>query len=141
MRLPAKVEYACIAMVELARSYGTGEPLRIRKIGEDNGIPSKFLVQLLIQLKNAGLVASTRGAAGGYRLAKNPAAITVGDIQAAVDGHDELVPNASGDSPAVRVVLEAWRDLTDRYRALLDETTVADLAERAGQHSESIYYI
>ena len=133
-------------MVELARAYGTGEPVRIRRIGEENGVPSKFLVQLLIQLKNAGIVLSIRGACGGYRLSRDPREITLGDVcsvidGAAIDGENEWNPNATADSPAVRVIGETWTDLSERYQQMLDEITIAALAERAGQHSESMYYI
>ena len=141
MKLSAKVEYACVAVIELARAYSTGEPVRIRRIGEDNGVPSKFLVQLLIQLKNAGLVLSSRGACGGYRLGRDPREITLGDVCAAIDGQNEFDPNASINSPTVRVVGETWADLSERYQAMLDEITIADLAERTSQHSEAMYYI
>ena len=68
MKLSAKTEYACLAMLEMAQQYGSGEPLQIRRIADEQGIPARFLVQILLQLKGAALVASTRGAAGGYRL-------------------------------------------------------------------------
>ena len=68
MQISAKTEYACIAVLDLAMSYDGGEPLQIRKIAAAHDIPSGFLVQILLQLKTAGLVTSTRGASGGYRL-------------------------------------------------------------------------
>ncbi len=61
MRISAKTEYACVAVLELAAQYGTGQPVRIRKIAERHDVPPRFLVQILLQLKGAGLVASTRG--------------------------------------------------------------------------------
>ena len=67
MRISAKTEYACIAVMELGNCYGDGDPVRVRDIAERHGIPSRFLVQILLQLKAAGFVASTRGASGGYR--------------------------------------------------------------------------
>ena len=72
MKFSAKTEYACLAVLELARAFDSDEPVRIRSIAEEHGIPSRFLVQILLQLKGAGLVNSTRGAAGGYQLAKPP---------------------------------------------------------------------
>jgi len=65
MNISATTEYACVAVLELAANYGSGEPVRNRKIAERHDVPSRFLVQILLQLKAAGLVASTRGAAGG----------------------------------------------------------------------------
>ena len=64
MHVSAKTEYACLAVLELALSYDSGEPMQVRRLATAHGIPSHFLVQILLQLKNAGLVSSTRGAAG-----------------------------------------------------------------------------
>ena len=63
MNISAKTEYACIAVLELALNYGSGDPVTIRAIAETHGIPSRFLVQILLQLKGTGIVGSTRGAA------------------------------------------------------------------------------
>ncbi|HEY3394892.1 MAG TPA: Rrf2 family transcriptional regulator, partial [Lacipirellulaceae bacterium] len=76
MKLSARTEYACLAMLQLAQEYDSGEPVQIRRIADEHAIPGRFLVQILLQLKGAGLVASTRGAAGGYRLARPPHEIT-----------------------------------------------------------------
>ena len=77
MRLSAKTEYAAIALLELARNWAGDEPVRIRSICAAHGVPSRFLVQILLQLKGAGIVTSTRGAAGGYHLAREPESITL----------------------------------------------------------------
>jgi Rrf2 family protein len=86
VRISAKTEYACIAMLELAAAHGAGEPVRIRTIADAHGIPSRFLVQILLQLKGAGYVTSTRGAAGGYQLAMSPERITLGEVMNVIDG-------------------------------------------------------
>ena len=86
MKISAKTEYACIAMLELASQYGSGEPVRIRKIAERHGVPSRFLVQILLQLKGAGLVASVRGSAGGYQLLKPPDEVSLGHVMEVIEG-------------------------------------------------------
>src|ERR1700754_1671739 len=86
MKLSAKTEYACLAVLELAARYETAEPIRIRTIADEHGIPSRFLVQILLQLKGAGFVVSTRGASGGYQLAKPPSDITLGEVMAVIEG-------------------------------------------------------
>ena len=78
MNISAKTQYACLAMMELAAHYGSGTPVQIGVIAERHGIPSRFLVQILLQFKGAGLVSSTRGASGGYQLIKHPAADCAG---------------------------------------------------------------
>ena len=86
MRLSAKTEYAAIAALELARCRAAADPVRLRSISQGQRVPEQFLVQILLQLKAAGIVTSTRGAAGGYRLARPPEEITLADIRGAVEG-------------------------------------------------------
>ncbi|MBV8487026.1 MAG: Rrf2 family transcriptional regulator, partial [Planctomycetaceae bacterium] len=87
MRISAKAEYACLAMIALAEKHHEGRPLPIREIAETRGIPATFLTQILLKLKGAGLVLSTRGSAGGYRLARAPEEIALIDILRVVDGY------------------------------------------------------
>ena len=142
MKLSAKTEYAAIAMLELAASYDQREPVRIRKIAEAHGIPSPFLVQILLQLKGAGYVSSTRGAAGGYQLARPPDEISLGEIMNVIDGQDELPPSsASRESVAARVLRRAWEEVDRVEREMLGELTFADLVARSKREAENMYYI
>ncbi|MHB1036408.1 MAG: RrF2 family transcriptional regulator [Pirellulales bacterium] len=143
MRLSAKTEYACIAMLDLSARYGTNEPVRIRKIAERHGVPSRFLVQILLQLKGAGLVASTRGAAGGYQLVKPPDEITLGEVIDVVEGgrDNAIVSNASPDSMAAKVILQAWQEAAEVQRQALGAITLADLLDRAKGRADGMYYI
>jgi Rrf2 family protein len=144
MRISAKTEYACIAMLELALQYPSGEPVRIRRIAERHDVPPRFLVQILLQLKGAGLVASVRGAAGGYQLLKPPQEISLGHVMELIDGASEdnsQTTSASPDSPAVRVLQQAWKDVAAVERKMLDEITLADLLERAKEQNEQMYHI
>lgn len=142
MNLSAKTEYACIAVLELATHYGSGEPVRIREIADAHGIPSRFLVQILLQLKGAGLVSSTRGASGGYRLVKPPEEITLGDVMAVVEGGvDEPTSNTAAETAATRVLLDAWRSVAQRQRQMLAQITFADLAQQVRGETENMYYI
>ena len=142
MNISAKTEYACIAVLELALHSDKGPPVQVRTIAEKHGIPSRFLVQILLQLKGAGLVASTRGIAGGYRLAKDPAQITLNDIWSTVEGRSlESAANATVASPAARTLLAAWRRIADVERELLETTTFADLAKELQEPAESMYHI
>ena len=142
MRVSAKTEYACIAMLELAASYGSGDPVRIRKIAEEHGIPSRFLVQILLQLKGAGYVNSTRGAAGGYELIKPPEQITLSEIMTVIDGTDEASSTlATAESPASKVLHECWREVTKVEREALQKINFAQLIDRTRRRSENMYYI
>ena len=129
-------------MLELASRFGTDQPVRIRDIADRHGIPSRFLVQILLQLKGAGYVASTRGAAGGYRLVKKPAKVTLGQVMNVIDGRDEdVVGNTGTDSAVVEVLLETWNDVARLQREQLDSITLADLLEQVNERSEDMYYI
>ena len=142
MNVSAKTEYACLAALALASRYDAGEPIRIREIAESQGIPSHFLVQILLQLKSAGLVVSTRGAAGGYQLARTPSEISLGQVMAVIDGpSSQLCGNVPLPTPASHALLEVWTAVDTAEREMLSATTLADLAERVRGQSEYMYYI
>ncbi len=145
MKISAKTEYACIAMLELASCYETGGPVQVRKIAERHAVPSRFLVQIMLQLKAAGLVASTRGAAGGYRLAVPPEEITLGQVMDIIEGNQSSETgfslSGSPDSAAVRVLAQTWQEVQEKEKEMLSSITFADLLERARQYESQMYYI
>jgi Rrf2 family protein len=132
MRLTAKVEYACLAVIALARQ-GTGDsPVRARLIAEGYGIPENYLLQILLQLKAAGLVVSTRGSSGGYRLARPAATISLGEVLAAIEGPPE--PPRDDHGPASQVLATVLEHIRSAERAVLDRVTIAQLADRSAPH-------
>jgi Rrf2 family protein len=144
VKISAKTEYACIAMLELAMHQDSEEPVRIRRIAEQHDVPPRFLVQILLQLKGAGLVYSVRGASGGYRLQKSPEEITLGQVMDVIDGSSDengQTTSASPDSPMVKVLTQTWNDVAAVQRKMLNELTLADLLERAKAHGEHMYHI
>jgi Rrf2 family cysteine metabolism transcriptional repressor len=144
MRVSAKSEYACVAMLQLAAHYREIVPVRIKAIADAHGIPQRFLVQILLQLKTAGLVASVRGASGGYQLALPPEQISLADIISAVTDRSASTrsdPIASTSSSAVRAIRSVWRELQDEEQRHLEELTLAELARRAQETSGLSYQI
>jgi Rrf2 family protein len=141
MKVSAKTEYACLAMLELAAHYGSNEPVRIRTIADEHGIPSRFLVQILLQLKGAGYVASTRGASGGYQLVKPPDEISLGEVMTVIEGQDAEVSNTSSNSPTARVLKETWREVAQVEYDTLRSITFAELVARIHRQSENMFYI
>jgi len=142
MNLSAKVEYACIAVLELAAHWGSEDPVRIREIADAHGIPPRFLVQILLQLKGAGLVQSTRGATGGYWLARSPEQISLAEVMAVIEGpFDRVQSNIARETTATRVLLSVWNEVAAREREILEATTFADLAERLRNPTEEMYHI
>jgi len=144
MRLSAKAQYACVAMVELACSHGNKNPVHLKNIAENHGISQRFLVQILLQLKGAGLVDSTRGAMGGYLLAKAPAKISLADIINAIDQAPPPLPSAlSGlhTTPAVQAVKSALQEIQIKEQQGLEETNLDDLVKQTQPAGELTYQI
>jgi Rrf2 family protein len=128
MKISAKAEYACLAVLALARQKAADPPIRIREISETHGIPERYLVQILLQLKGAGLVTSTRGASGGYRLGRPASSISVGEVLTAIDGPDS--PPRESLKPAAQALAMVWESVRKAERAVLDRISIGELAER-----------
>ncbi len=129
-------------MFELALRHGEGDPVRIREIAEKHEIPSRFLVQILLQLKGAGLVTSTRGASGGYQLARRPEEISLDAIVVVIEGPADRYPDDSeSNSAALRVLRNAWSEAALAQREALQAVTLADLVELARSETGNMYYI
>ncbi len=128
--------------MELGNCYGDGDPVRVRDIAERHGIPSRFLVQILLQLKAAGFVASTRGASGGYRLVRSPDEITLGEVMTVVEGADDTSASSlQSSSRAAAVLRDSWQAARQAQAAVLSSITLTDLVDRAAVEAESMYYI
>jgi Rrf2 family protein len=143
MRVSAKAEYACVAMLELAANYHDGQPVRVRAIAEAHGIPQRFLVQILLQLKSAGLVVSLRGASGGYQLARSPETISLAHIINAIDREPAVRPTLLPlhESRAVQTIQNVWKDIQAKEQRMLEEVTLAELVRRTQQTGALSYQI
>lgn len=127
MFISAKAEYACLAMMELAIHFEKPKPLRLPDLANQHGIPQRFLVQILLQLKGAGLVVSTRGSAGGYHLTRRPDQITLADILNSLqpnEPNDERINNKSQLSGSLNSV---WKRVVLAQDRILRETKLSDL--------------
>jgi Rrf2 family protein len=134
MRISAKAEYACVAMVELAASHGEPQPQRIKAIADAQGIPQRFLVQILLQLKTAGLVTSVRGVTGGYQLTRAPEQISLAEVINAIDDRTLAPRFALGEAsrtPVVEAVHDVWRTIQRQEQRILENLTLAELLRRA----------
>lgn len=143
MRISAKAEYACVAMVDLASRYRTGQPVQVKAIAEGHGISPRFLIQILLQLKGAGLVASSRGAAGGYQLARSPDSIQLAEIINTID-HSPQTPSVLTDlvaSSFVESLRQVWKEVSHAEQQILQQTTLADLVRRTQEKGTASYQI
>mgnify|MGYP005837816939 CR=1 FL=1 len=130
MNISCRCEYACRAMVELARVEKTGEPVPAPDIADRQHIPGKYLVHILLQLKRAGLVRSVRGSQGGYILARPPERITLHDIVRAIDGPvlEPLPVNDSHDEE----LAPTWRTAAAGIVNVLEGITLQSILDRLG---------
>ncbi len=129
MRISAKVDYAMRASLELAAAGG--DPIKGEAIADAQGIPLKFLENILGELKHTGIVASRRGAQGGYWLAKDADEVSLADIVRAVEGPLASVRGQGPESLAYRgeaVQLQrVWIALRANIRAVMEDTSLADV--------------
>ena len=128
MMFSAKAEYACLASLELAARFGDPKPVRLTDIAEKHDIPQRFLVQILLQLKVAGLIASTRGASGGYQLARAPERISLGDILGVIERADPNPASRKAEpTPLATALHDVWDRVAEERLKLLNETSLAQI--------------
>ena len=131
MRVSQKLEYACRAVICLARHYDGSTVVKLEEIAQQEDISSSFLVQILNELKRSDMVISKRGKAGGYILARPPAKMTLRDVVQTVEPGLLATPeDSSGASgPSVSNV---WHDLSNLVSERLEALTVEAMASDAG---------
>ncbi len=139
MKISVKFDYACRAVEALARHHPNLQPLRIEEIARRESIPANYLVQILNELKTKSIIASRRGKAGGYVLAKAPREITVGDVLRAVNGEIVELSSIAGTGCPQELQRVWWRIRT-AAEEVADSINFEQLcAEAAGR--VPMYYI
>ncbi len=132
MKLSTRSRYGVRMMADLADNYGK-TPVFLKDIAKREDISEKYLSIIVIPLRAAGLIQSTRGAYGGYVLARPPEEITVGDIFDAVEGKICLVDCVKNPQDCSRAstcpTRDVWSVLSDRIRDTLGSITMADLVK------------
>jgi Rrf2 family transcriptional regulator, iron-sulfur cluster assembly transcription factor len=139
MKLSTRSRYGTRLMLELAEHH-PGGPVQLRAIAKRQGIPIKYLEQIIIPLKKAGFVTSVRGYRGGHMLAKDPRGIKVGEIVALMEGGHRLT--VCSDNPEVCERSEScvtrwlWKEATEAMYERLNAVTLADLVMRVQAHGK-----
>ena len=137
MKLSRKLGYACRVLAQLARYYESGKLAHIDELAEIEAIPANYLVQILNELRSAGLITSKRGKQGGYTLSKSPGLIGLYEIVTAIDV--ELLENKleieghSGES-----VASIWEAIGDELRGVIKSYTLEAFVV---DESNNMYYI
>ncbi len=133
MRVSSKAHYGLRMMTEFARAYGKG-PMSLAEVSRNEHLPLSYLEQLAAQLRRGGLVESTRGVHGGYRLTRRPDSISVLDVIQVVEGEVAPVECVSHDYVQGTCVREGdcasqtlWRRLKASIDTVLSQTTLQEL--------------
>lgn len=145
MRLSTKGRYASRLMLELALCYGRG-PVLLKNIAEREEISEKYLGHLIPPLKVAGLINSSRGAHGGYILAKTPDQITLKEAVLAVEGNLAVVECVSTPAICNRVkscvTRDIWSQMGEKMMEVLESTTLQNMVNQYQnkQRQQSLAY-
>ena len=140
MKVSTRVHYGLRAMTELARSFREDKLLSIAEIARNEGLPLAYLEQLVGELRRAGLVEGTRGVRGGYRLARAPEGITVGEIYRVLEGEvapvdctaEDYLPGSCAREPLC-LSRGIWARVQAAILSVLDSTTLDDLLQSEGR--------
>ena len=137
MKISVKVDYACRVMAELARLHGSGELAQIEHLAETEAVPANFLAQILLNLRDHGLISSRRGNRGGYTLARPAEEISLYDILMAVEGQClQLSGNFQGRSG--KKLKQVWEEIS---RTVVDKTKSYTLDRLSTKNPTEMYYI
>ncbi len=139
MKISAKDEYACQAVLELSLNYDPDLPIRVQDIAERQNIPVKFLFQIMQILKRVDIVRSKRGTDGGYVLARPPEEITVGDVIQSISGpFVQLSSNGEGENSHQFKAI--WNNVDQAIGSVLNDVSFASLVQKARVFNRQVMY-
>jgi Rrf2 family protein len=142
MKISQKGLYALQAMMMLARRHNQGA-IKIREIAYEENLPEKFLELILLELKNARMVESVRGAKGGYQLRRDPSEIRLSEIMRLIDGplapfgDAEQLRTLIGRDVPHRALYQLFLDVRDAAANILENTSLTDLISDPGPRGKS----
>lgn len=134
MKISAKIDYACKALLELSVYYPNQSPLPLALISDNQHIPMKFLTQILLLLKQSGYVMSVRGKNGGYLLKKAPQEILLKDVVNDLDGLQIGVDDNG-------VFKDVWREVETVLEKKLASIDFETIKNRYQEQSKNVMYV
>ncbi len=138
MKLSHKLEYACRVLAQLGRTHGQDKLAHIETLATAEAVPANYLVQILNELRNAGLIISKRGKQGGYALARAPENIALIEIVEAVDG-ELLERNFEESGHSGERVAQIWSEVGECFESKVREYSLDDFIVKDA--SAEMYYI
>jgi len=147
MKISTKIRYGTRAMLELACHYGEG-PIELREIAKREDISLKYLEQVIVPLRTAGLVKSARGSKGGYALAKHPSEIYLKDLVETLDGPLNLIECLKDPKVCQKVpyciTRDIWQEVSEAIDGIFHSVTLEEMVHRKKEkevRSPSMYQI
>ena len=137
MKLSVKVDYACRVLAQLAKLHGSEGLAHIEELAKSESVPANYLVQILSELRNGGLIVSRRGKQGGYALARSPEEITLFDIVRVIEG-ELLEITTAGEGQSGRRVNQVWHEIRQCLEEKVKTYTLDKFVTKSG---EGMYYI
>ena len=137
VKLSLKVEYSCRVLAQLGRYFGSKQLLHIDDLAQSEAIPSNYLVQILNELRNGGLITSRRGKQGGYALARPPKDITIHEVIRVVD-FDMLDNRLNGKGQSGALFAGVWTEISSVFIEKTKNYTLEDLMP---DDASDMYYI
>lgn len=145
MELSSRLEYALVALLEIAKHQAQGKPLKVNEIAASQSLPERYLDQIFTSLKRQGILSSQRGMKGGYLLARELWQITLLDVVVAIEGSGDRkkVDPTSSSTLEKTVVVQTFEGIKDSVNDLLRNYTLQDLAKtlETQRQSSPMYYI
>ena len=145
VELSSRLEYALVALLELAKYQAEGKPLKVNEIAASQSLPERYLDQIFTLLKRQGIISSQRGMKGGYLLARELWQITLLDVVLAIEGGGNLkkVDPATSNTLEKTMIVQTFDGIKDSVHDILKGYTLQDLAKtlETQRQSSPMYYI
>jgi Rrf2 family protein len=145
VELSSRLEYALVALLEIAKNRDRGTPLKVNEIAASQSLPERYLDQIFTALKRQGIISSQRGMKGGYLLAKELWEISLLDVVIAIEGggNQKKVDSTTSNTLEKTVIIQTFDGIKDSMNEILQGYTLQDLVKtlESQKQSSPMYYI
>jgi Rrf2 family protein len=143
LELPSKVEYALLALLEIASQRVATTPVTVAEITARHPIPERYLEQILANLRRGGILKSQRGAKGGYILSKEAHLITILDVVTLIEGDRQAEDTNQELTMEMKLIRSPWQEANLSAQSILQKYTLADLCQKRAAYLQQgmMYYI
>ena len=140
MKISAKTDYACRALMEMSLHWPSQEPIQLSSISKNQSIPEKFLTQIMLSLKQLGYVESIRGKSGGYVLAVEPKDISLIDIISNFDVTGCSIVGQRGSAAKSQFMNLIWKDVDDVIYKSLQNITFETIVQKKKNNDQVVMF-